>query len=291
MILQKSYTKNYFRIYTAQLFAVIFNVLSLVIVIPFLSDNSRIYGIYSLCISFTIFLSYADLGFLNAGYKYASEYYAKNDKQKEIEITGFVSFILAVFILIFAVILILFAFHPDWLIKNISDEQDISVAKSLLLILALFSPNMILQRMLQIIYGVRVHEYILQTILVIINCLKIASVYFFVTDKDYNIVGYFLFCQAITSAGLIIGIFYAAKRFSISLKALLTHIRFSKEIFQSIKKLAFGSLYVTVAWVLFYEFDPYVIAKLSGAEAVAYYSIGLTCLAFFRSIFGTLFTR
>jgi len=289
MILQKSYTKNYFRIYTAQLFAVIFNVLSLVIVIPFLSDNSRIYGIYSLCISFTIFLSYADLGFLNAGYKYASEYYAKNDKQKEIEITGFVSFILAVFILIFAVILILFAFHPDWLIKNISDEQDISVAKSLLLILALFSPNMILQRVLQIIYGVRVHEYILQTILVIINCLKIASVYFFVTDKDYNIVGYFLFCQAITSAGLIIGIFYAAKRFFISLKALLTHIRFSKEIFQSIKKLAFGSLYVTVAWVLFYEFDPYVIAKLSGAEAVAYYSIGLTCLAFFRSIFGTLF--
>src|SRR6476620_4428093 len=182
MILQKSYTKNYFRIYTAQLFAVIFNVLSLVIVIPFLSDNSRIYGIYSLCISFTIFLSYADLGFLNAGYKYASEYYAKNDKQKEIEVTGFVSFILAVFILIFAVILILFAFHPDWLIKNISDEQDKNVAKNLLLILALFSPNMILQRMLQIIYGVRVHEYILQTILIIINILKIAAVYFFITN-------------------------------------------------------------------------------------------------------------
>ena len=85
MILQKSYTKNYFRIYTAQLFAVIFNVLSLVIVIPLFLIIREIYGIYSLCISFTIFLSYADLGFLNAGYKYASEYYAKNDKQKKLK--------------------------------------------------------------------------------------------------------------------------------------------------------------------------------------------------------------
>ncbi len=287
--MQKSYTKNYFKIYAAQLFAVVFNVLSLVIVIPYLSDNSKVYGIYSLCISFTIFLSYADLGFLNAGYKYAAEYFAKNNKQKEIEITGFVSFILAVFILIFAVVLILFAFHPYWLIKDISGTKDIYIAKSLLLILALFSPNMILQRMLQIIYGVRVHEYILQTILIIINFLKIVSVYFFISNEEYNIVGYFLFCQIVTLLGLTVGLFYASKKFSISLKALVSHIRFSKEIFQSVKGLAFGSLYVTVAWILFYEFDPYAIAKLSGAEAVAYYSIGLTCLAFFRSIFGTLF--
>jgi O-antigen/teichoic acid export membrane protein len=287
--LQKSYTKNYFKIYTAQLFAVVFNVLSLVIVIPFLSNNSKVYGIYSLCVSFTIFLSYADLGFLNAGYKYASEYYAKNNKQKEIEITGFVCFILSAFILIFAVVLMLFAFHPYWLIKNISDTKDIYIAKHLLLILALFSPNMILQRTLQIIYGVRVHDYIFQTILIIINASKIASVYFFVTDKEYNIIGYFLFCQIVTSAGLIVGVLYAAKKFSISLKALTAHIRFSKETFQSIKGLAFSSLYVTIAWILFYEFDPYAIARLAGAEAVAFYSIGLTCLAFFRSIFGTLF--
>src|SRR4029079_16302939 len=135
MILQKSYTKNYFRIYTAQLFAVIFNVLSLVIVIPFLSNNSRIYGIYSLCISFTIFLSYADLGFLNAGYKYASEYYAKNNRKKEIEITGFVSFILTVFVLIFSILLIMLAYHPYWLIQNISSANDTCIAKNLLLIL------------------------------------------------------------------------------------------------------------------------------------------------------------
>jgi O-antigen/teichoic acid export membrane protein len=287
--MKASYTKNYFRIYATQLISVIINVLSLVIVIPYLSGNSKVYGIYSLCISFTIFFSYADLGFLNAGYKYASEYYAKNNRQKELEITGFVTFILAMFVLIFAIALILLAYHPYWLIKNISETGDKKIAKNLLLILALFSPNMILQRMLQIIYGVRVQDYILQTTLVIVNVFKITSVYFFINKGEYNITGYFLFCQAVTTLGLITGFIYAGKKYTIPLKSLILNIRFSKEIFRSIKGLAFSSLYVTIAWILFYEFDPYAIAKLSGAEAVAFYSIGLTCLAFFRSIFGTLF--
>ena len=287
--MQKSYTKNYFKIYAAQLAAVVINVLSLVIVIPYISNNSKIYGIYSLCVSFTIFLSYADLGFLNAGYKYASEYYAKNNRKKEIEITGFVSFILTVFVLVFSILLLLLAYHPYWLIKNISSANDIRIAKNLLLILAFSSPNMIVQRMMQMIYGVRVQDYILQTILIIVSIFKISSVYFFGNNGDYNITGYFLFCQVITAAGLIFAVFYARKKYSVSFKMLAVNIKFSKEVFQSIKGLALNSLYVTIVWILFYEIDPYAIAKLSGAEAVAYYSIGLTCLAFFRSIFGTLF--
>ena len=183
--------------------------------------------------------------------------------------------------LIFSVVLILLAYHPYWLIKNISDTNDTRTAKNLLLILAFSSPSVILQRMMQIIYGVRVQDYILQTILIIISILKISSVYFFAGNGDYNITGYFLFCQLITTAGLIFAVFYAGKKYSISLKVLGASIRFSKKIYQSIKGLAFNSLYVTIAWILFYEIDPYAIAKLSGAEAVAYYSIGLTCLAFF----------
>jgi len=287
--MQVSYTKNYFKIYATQLSAVAINVLSLVIVIPYLSGNASVYGIYSLCISFTIFFSYADIGFLNAGYKYASEYYAQGNREKETQITGFITFILATFVLIFSVVLILFALNPQWLIKNISGTGDTHIAKSLLLTLALFSPNMVLQRMLQIIYGIRVQEYILQTILIVVNVVKIALVYFFIGRDTYNIQGYFLSCQAISTAGLLFGLLYARSKYNISLKALTANIRFSKEVFQHIKSLAFNSLYITIAWILFYEFDPYVIAKLSGAEAVAFYSIGLTCLAFFRSIFGSLF--
>ncbi len=285
----QSYTKNYFKIYATQLLSIFINVLSLVIVIPYLSNDSKIYGIYTLCISFNIFLSYSDIGFLNAGYKYASEYYAKNKKNEEIKIIGFLTFILLIFTLLFAVVIIIFSFYPSWLIKDISTAKDISVAKNLLLLLALFSPNMLIQRILQIIYGVRVQDYILQTILVVVNALKIASVYFFIKNGQCNIIGYFLFCQITALIGLLVGVFLAKRKFSVSFKSIIANTRFSRETYRSIKGLALSSLYITIAWILFYEFDPYAIAKLSGAEAVAYYSVGLTCLAFFRSIFGALF--
>ena len=287
--MQSSYTRNYLRIYLTQFLAILVNVLSLVIVIPYLSNDSKVYGIYTLCISFIIFFSYSDLGFLNAGYKYASEYYAKGNKKKEIEIIGFVSFILLVFTLLFGGSICILSFHPGWLIKDISDQNDILIAKKLLFTLALFSPNFMLQRILQLIYGIRVQDYILQQILLIINVFKIASVYFFYSTAEFNITGYFLFCQILTSAGLLFGFFYASNKYSIPVKYFLSCIKFSKETFYSIKSLALGSLYVTIAWLLFYEFDPYAIAKLSGAEAVAYYSIGLTCLGFFRSVYGALF--
>jgi O-antigen/teichoic acid export membrane protein len=288
--MQKSYTKNYLKIYVTQAISIVVNLLSLVIVIPYLSNDAKTYGIYSLCVSFLIFLSYADLGFLNAGYKYASEYYAKQDKKREIEITGFVGFVLLFFVIIFALAILILSYHPYWLIKNISEPAHIKTARNLLLILALFSPNMVLQRMLQIIFGVRVQDFIYQKILIIISILKISSVFLFTSKDHYNIVGYFLFCQTITAIGLIGALLYASKKYAIPIKMLLLSIKFSKSIFISIKDLAFSTLFFTITWVLFYELDPYVIAKLSGAEAVAIYSIGLTCQAFFRSIFGSLFS-
>jgi O-antigen/teichoic acid export membrane protein len=132
---------------------------------------------------FHYFFFYADIGFLNAGYKYASEYYAQGNREKEIQITGFITFILATFILLFSVVLILFAFNPQWLIKNISGTGDTHIAKGLLLTLALFSPNMVLQRMLQVIYGIRVQEYILQTILIVGKCFQNCFGLFFYWER------------------------------------------------------------------------------------------------------------
>ena len=67
------------------------------IVIPYLTSEPEIYGIYTVCISVSIFLAYADLGFLSAGQKYAAEYFAKGKRQEEIKVIGFTTFILLVF--------------------------------------------------------------------------------------------------------------------------------------------------------------------------------------------------
>jgi O-antigen/teichoic acid export membrane protein len=60
-------------------------------------------------------------------------------------------------------------------------------------------------------------------------------------------------------------------------------------VYEQVKSLAFSTIFITISWILYYELNTYAIAALSGVHAVAYYSIGLTCLSFFRSIFGTLF--
>ena len=67
------------------------------VVIPYLTSNPTIYGIYSVCISFSIFLAYADLGFMGAGQKYAAEYFARKEYDEEIKVIGFTNFILFVF--------------------------------------------------------------------------------------------------------------------------------------------------------------------------------------------------
>ena len=77
-MLQKSYTRNYLNIYLFQTLSIVLGFVSLFVVIPYLSGNKEIYGIYSICISVTVFFSYADLCFLSEVTKYAEECYTLN---------------------------------------------------------------------------------------------------------------------------------------------------------------------------------------------------------------------
>ncbi|QJB34106.1 lipopolysaccharide biosynthesis protein [Chitinophaga oryzae] len=285
----QSYTKNYIRIYFWQILSIVLNLLSLFIVIPQLSSQPGVYGIYSICVSAIIFLSYADLGFLSAGYKYASEAYAKRDREREVDILGFICFILFCLVLIFSGVMLLLSFHPEWLIKGINKDSNLIVAQRLLLILAIFSPNVVLQRALQVIFGVRLEDYIYQIVLIAVSICKILSVFYFFRPGHYDIVPYFLFTQIVTTTGLLYAFYLTTKRYGISLMSFLKRLRFSPVLFKEIKALALSTFFITLSWIIYYELDIYAIARLSGAQAVAYYSIGLTCLSFFRSIFGTLF--
>ena len=287
--MQQSYTKNYIKIYFWQILSIVLNLLSLVIVIPRLSSHPDIYGIYSICVSSVIFLSYADLGFLNAGFKYASEYYAKGDLKQEVKIIGFVALILLIFVLLFSAVIFTLSLHPEWLIKNLSDLENVRTAKQLLLILALFAPNVIFQRALGIVFGVRLKDYIYQGVMIFVNLCKIGAVFIFFRGEHYEIVNYFLFCQAITTLGLLMGFVISGKQYGFTLLKFCKALRFSGELYNETKSLALSTFFVTISWILYYEMDIYAIARLSGTRAVAYYSIGLTCLSFFRSIFGALF--
>lgn len=288
--MQKSYTFNYLKIYFWQGSSIVLNLLSMFIVIPRLADNPSIYGIYVVCISANIFLTYADIGFAGAGYKYASECFAQKNLEEEIKIVGFIGFILLLFVIIFALAVSGIALNPGILILNINNATESNIASILLFILALFSPVIIFQRILDIIYGIRLEQYIQQQIMIMASVLKILSVFYFFQSSRYDIVGYFLFCQVVNMAAVFFCLLIAKIKYQYNFIVLFKSINFSKSVFNKTKALAFGSLFSTIMFILYYELDAFAIAKLLGVKSVAIYAIGFTIMSFLRNLFGVFYT-
>lgn len=288
--MQRSYTKNYLKIYFFQILSIALGFVSMFIVIPYLSADQTTYGIYSVCISVTIFLAYADLGFLGAGQKYAAESYARGDTRKEIELVGFSHFILLVVVLLMSGVFLYLSFYPERLISGLNTPGQAEIASKLLLILACFTPTVVIQRMLQMIFGIRLQEYNLQKINIAGSIVKIASVFYFFGGGRYDIVSYYLFTQIISAAVALCGIWLAKRTYDYDFGQLVRRFRFSKEIFRHTRSLAFSSLFATLSWVLYYELDSVAIGKMIGAQAVAIYAIGLTMLGFLRSLLGIFFS-
>jgi len=288
--MQISYTRHYFKTYLWQVLAIGLNLLSMFIVVPKLSELPSVYGIYSFIISFSIFFNYADMGFFSAGYKYASESYARQDLEDEVEISGFVCFFLFIFILLCASAFLFMAMKPQILIKDLYKADDIRIASHLLLILATFSPVVVFQRFLQIVYGVRIEAFINQRVQMGASILKIVSVFHFFSKGNYDIVGYFFFFQGMNLAACIVSAIIAKKRYDYDYLLFLRSVRFSRKMYQKTKSLAATSLYITFSHVIYYELDFFAIGQLLGAEKVAVYAIGFTVQSFIRSLFATLYT-
>ena len=263
--------------------------LALFIVTPKLTTVPLLYGIYSICISTTFFLTYADIGFLGAGYKYVSEKFATNNLNEEIKIIGFVNFILFIFVLLFSVVMLIFAINPHILIKGLANPEEIAIASKLLLILALFSPAVILQRLCQMVFGVRLEDFVYQRLSILANLARIGSIFYFFKGDKYDIVGYFLFFQSVGLLFSILFLIIIKMRYHYNFSLLARSFRFSTEIYQQTKKLALGSFFATLLFILFYELDLFVIGKLSGAEVAGFYGVGLTIMSFFRGIVGVIY--
>lgn len=289
-MIQDSYTKNYFKIYFWKGISIILNLLALFIVIPRLSSSPTIFGIYSVCISIAIYLSYADIGFLKAGVKYATEFFAQGNRKKEQEYIGFSLFVLTLFVLIIATVFLFLSFFPDSLITGLKPGNEWEIASKLLMIQSLFSLNVILLRFVDAVFAIRLETYISQRIRIVASILKIVSVFYFFTENNYNIIGYFFFIQLMDFLAHLCSIWFISSRYQYDLVYQLKSFRYKKRIFSHVKDLALGSFYITITWLLYYELDQIVIGKMLGAEAVAIYALGFTVLTYYRILSGIIFS-
>jgi O-antigen/teichoic acid export membrane protein len=260
----------------------------MLIVTPSLSSNRVVFGVYSICISVSIFLSYADLGFLGAGQKYAAEEFARGNLEGERRIVGFSGFILFLVVILLALLFSVLGMFPHLLIPSLS-AADINIARALLLILASSSLVTVLLRMAQMIFAIRVEDHIYQRWMILANCLKIASVFWFFRPGVYDVVSYYAFIQTLTLVAACAAFFTIRRRYNYGLAALFHAFRFDRSLFNRTKKLAFNSLFMTLSWILYYECDNFVIGQVLGAERIAIYAVGLTLMSFLRSVLSGFF--
>jgi O-antigen/teichoic acid export membrane protein len=288
--MKKSYLHNYLKTYLWQGIAILLNLISMLIVIPMITDNKVIYGVYSVCISTAMFLRYADLGFVSAGIKYAGESYAQGEYEKELKYFGFSSFILFIFVSLISLLYFLFSYNPSLLIRDIGSSEYLSIASKLLFIQALFSFNTVIQRFVTGVFQIRIEQYIYQRINIIGSLLKIASVFLFFGLGKYDIVGYFLFIKIIDSIVFMVGVFIINMKYKLSIIKLIRAFKFDKAIFKRTKGLAFSSLFVTLMWILYYELDVIAVGKLFGASEVAVFALAFTLMSFLRSLSSFIFS-
>lgn len=285
-----SYRKNYLLIYFWQSLSIILGFLSLFVVIPYLSTDKILYGTYSVCTSLTIFFSYADFGFISAGLKFAAEYFIQGERQKEINMIGFVAFMIMTTFLLASVAIIVCAIFPNLLIPELQvGSSQFDIARYLLLILALSCPIMIGQRVLTMIFTIRVEDYKFQRISIVGSLLKILSVFYFFREGCYDLIGYYSFFQVVNLLVVIVTFSYV-RRYGYNFKRMFQAFRFDRKIFDKVKRLSGTSLVMVIAMILYYELDLIVIANFLGIEMVASYAIALSVMAFVRTFMSLLYS-
>ncbi|MDA9322307.1 hypothetical protein N9Q72_04520, partial [Gammaproteobacteria bacterium] len=272
------------KVHTWSVISLLTSFISLMVVIPHLSANPELFGIYSICLSITLYLSYADLGFLSAGQKFAAEAYGRNDIGEEIAIAGFSIFVLIAMFIPFSIFSVYIANNPEILLNNLSVENR-NIAKNLFLIIGLLLPiQIVLQRLVTFVLSIRVMNYIELRVNILVNIIKIASVFFFFTSEVYLLAEYFLFITLMSIIGSFLTLIIIKVMFNYNFIALIKKIKYQPEVYKKMGALAISSFCLSISFIVYYELDSILISKLIGIEEVAIFAIGLTLLKFVKTL-------
>lgn len=284
------FLKNSLKTYLWQIVSFFVRIISLFIITPFISSDKELFGVYTLCISLTMMFNYIDFGFLRSASKFCSEKYSENNFKEEIKYLGFGSLITILFSLIFAFILVYFSLEPSTIINGVDESDNLSKIKTLFLVVAISSPTYVFHRIVQVIYEIRIKSFLYNRIYIIINSLNIISAFYFFSNGNYDLIGYFITLQLLNFISLLIASIDVISRFKYSINDFISSLKFDIGVYRKTKKIAFSSVLIIISWLIFIEIDSLYISNRFGAEKLAVYSIAFTFFTIIRFILTTIFS-
>ena len=281
--------KEYFRLYIWRFTSIISGFLSMLVVVPHISEEQELFGVYSVVMSIALYLTYSDLGFLSAGQKYAAESYANGNRDNEYRIIGFTIFLLLVMSVPFTVTAYFVSLNPTVIISELSDNAKIIASRLFFIIAFLLPVQVLLQRLVQSILSIRLKDYLYLRIDFFSNLIKITSTFWFF-KSDYLLVEFVAFSILLTILSQIFILINFKTRHSYEILQVLREVKFSLDTYNKVSKLAYSSLLVTLSWILYYELDLVFIGRWLGARQVAIYAVAFSFLNFTRTFWNALYS-
>jgi hypothetical protein len=200
--------------YSWRIINVFLTFLSFIIVFPKLSVNKDLFGVFIFCNSLSLYFSYADIGFLNSVQKFAGEEYVNKNLQKETKYIGFITVFLFILFTPFSLSMIFFSKNPNYLLNKFDYSNSIIVSKMFLLLGIITPFHVIIQRIVQTFLSIRFLDFYIFRIEFLIGVFKIISVFFFISEENYDIFSYFLSINLVSLLAylyILINFFYKEK--------------------------------------------------------------------------------
>lgn len=284
-----NYSKKYLNSYLTQILSIILNLLAILIVTPRLAAFPDYLGVYTLATSLISYLAYGDLGFLMASTKLAAEAYARNSK-KDLAYIGFAAAISLVAWIIFAFGLV--AFWRVYSEQKLTGHDDAfrNFFSYVMLTLICFSPVLILRRIVQIFYAIRLEDYYLRVFFAFGSLIKILGSFYIVKQDPYGVGHYFLFGNGVDLLLVLVCFGFSFRRYGYSLTDFIKSIRLDPQIFRETKGLATAGLLSTVCWILFFELDSLFLATFGSLEQVGLMTGCLMLVGYLRMLLGIIYS-
>ena len=280
---------NFFiKVYFWQTTSLIFNIVSLFIVVPYLTQNINQYSIYSLFFGLYTLINYLDFGISQSATTQLVEFYQNKDKKNEIYILTLFSNILFYITSVAFLFLAYGILYPQVYIKN-ALQEDLLYYKYLFAIGSLFVGQIYFQKISIAILGIRQMEFLIYRSNTIISIIRLFAILCLNYFGIYSIILYFFILQFLAFLNSIFLYVYSIRSFGVQLNKNL-FLKLNDLGYLKIFKISIVNLLAYLSFISYYEVDYIYHSKFNISQTVALYGISYTILSFIRMAMGSLFS-